>query len=403
MAHPKHPHGHPHHNVKWHLVTGVAFVLAGALSTHLLERSNLLAWPQRALLDSMPATMTSTPTDDLVIVAIDDDDYASQFNKTSPLNPARVAAIVGAIQSFSPRVIGVDLDTGDWKPGEASSVPAKPGRIVWARLFDPDPAGPLRIAKLDNVLGSGGDNLCFGLTAMQQDSDLLVRQYPGEYHQERNGETVAYPSFPIVVHHLVTDGTCPKEGDPRAEGERTASTWDEGRLLIRYRGERHEIRKITAGALLDTYDLARQAPRNPAVERLKTLLDGHVVLLGGTYRAGRDVYPTPVGMIAGVEILGQAILTAAEGPIREAGSGLIWFDLLLGLSLLLLSVNHPRVAAGVNVALLFLLIPISGWLFRSFAFFLDTIPVQIGMLLHSNFHPMLERQMEKIEEKLVKK
>ncbi len=398
MSHQQHTHSR-----KWHLITGILFVLAGTFCTEWLEGTNLLAWPQRALLDSLPSTLTSTPTDDLVIIAIDNDDYAQMFRRTSPLNPARVNQIVEAIQTFDPKVIGIDLDTEDWNPRDAAAVRSTPGRLVWARLFDADATGPLRISKLDKVLGSNGDQVCFGLTAMQADSDLRVRQYPIEYHWTHDGETSAYPSFPVVVHHLVSDGTCPKAGDPQVEEGRTEANWDENRLLIRYRGQRHEIRKISAGALMDTRVLASQAPTNPAVERMRTLLSGHTVLLGGTYSAGRDSYPTPVGMLPGVEILGQAILTATEGPIREAGSGLTWFDISLGMALLLLSLNHPKLSAGINVALLLLLIPISGWLFRSFAFFLDTIPVQIGMLLHSNFHPMLERQMEKLEARLAGK
>ncbi|MDR3698219.1 MAG: CHASE2 domain-containing protein [Candidatus Sulfopaludibacter sp.] len=397
-----HENEHGRHNLKWHLITGVLFVLAGAGATRFLESSNLLAWPQRALLDSMPSTLTSTPSRALVIVTIDDDDYAERFHRRSPLDPGQVAAIIGAIQYFAPKAIGVDLDTGDWNPHDAARVPAAPGRLVWARLFDADPSGPLRIANLDKVLGSDDSTVCFGLTAMQADSDLRVRQYPGEYHWVRGGQTVAYPSFPLVVQQVVKDGTCPRQEKPQSEDARTEANWNENRLLIRYRGEGHEIRKIPAGALMDTLEIAAHSPENPAVDRMRSLLAGNVVLLGGTYKAGRDSYPTPVGMVAGVEILGQAILTARDGPIREAGSGLIWFDICLGLALLALSLNHPRLATAVNVALLFLLVPVSGWLFRSFAFFLDTIPVQISMMVHSNFHPMLERYMEKLEERLVK-
>ena len=397
-----HQHKQGHHNLKWHIITGVLFVLAGAGATRFLESSNLLAWPQRALLDSLPGTLTSTPATGLVIVAINDDDYAERFQRRSPLDPAGVARIIGALQYFAPKTIGVDLDTSDWHPADAARVPAAPARLVWARLFDADPSGPLRIATLDKVLGSDGSTVCFGLTAMQADSDLRVRQYPSQYLSEQGGETVAYPSFPLVVQRVVKDGTCPKQEKPQAEEPRTESGWNENRLLIRYRGDGHEIRRIPAGALMDTREIAAQSPLNPAVEHMRSLLAGTIVLLGGTYKAGRDSYPTPVGMVAGVEILGQAILTAQEGPIREAGSGLIWFDIVLGLLLLLLSLHHPKLATAVNVALLFVLIPVSGWLFRSFAFFLDTIPVQISMMVHSNFHPMLERYLEKLEERLVK-
>ncbi len=309
------------HSAKWHLITGALFVLAGVGATRFLESTNLLAWPQRALLDSMPATLTSTPSHALLIVTITDDDYAERFHRRSPLDPRQVSEIIGGIQFFSPKVIGVDLDTEDWNPEDAARVSPSPGRLLWARLFTADPAGPLRIAELDKVLGSEGANVCYGLTAMQADSDLLVRQYPGEYRMARGSQTVAYPSFPIVVQHLVTDGSCPKESQPQSEGARTEANWDENRLLIRYRGAGHEIRRIPAGALMDTVQLARENLEHPAVQLMRNLIAGQIVLLGGTYRAGRDTYPTPVGMVAGVEILGQAVLTASEGPFAKRAAG----------------------------------------------------------------------------------
>jgi hypothetical protein len=391
---PKKHKRDPRH-MRREFLTGVVFVLVGLGVTLLLERAHLLAWPQRALLDAMPDTLTSTAARDVVIVTINDADYADLFHRQSPLDPKQVAAILGDIQFFSPRVIGIDLDTEDWKPADSERVPKAPGRLVWARLFTADPSAPLRIAELGKVQGSDGAGFCSGLTAMQADSDLRIRQYPAEYQQIRGGQTVVYPSFPLVVLRMDTEGSCPAGVEGSAEA-RTEGNWDENRLLIRYRGSGHDIRKIPAGAVIDTRELARQAPDNPAVQQMKTLLGGRMVLLGGTYRAGRDSYPTPVGMVSGVEILGQAILTASEGPIKEPGSGLVWFDLLLGLALVVLGLWYPRTAMALNIAFLLLLLPISGWLFRSFAFFLDAIPVQIGVLLHSTLHPVLEKHVERL-------
>jgi CHASE2 domain-containing sensor protein len=402
QRHPK-PHPAVHkHSVKWQLITGIAFVLGGLGCTAFLEHNNLLAWPQRALLDSMPATLTTSPSDKVVIVTIDDQDYDQLFGSTSPLKQETVLEVIHDLQDFHPRVIGVDLVTNRWKP---ELVKVTQDRIVWARLFTPDPSGPLRIAELDKVLGTDGSNVCYGLTAMQADSDLRVRQYPAEYRQVTGSQVVAFPSFPMVVHELMSDRGCPKEGKPQTEDARTEANWDENRLLISYRGPGHEIRKVTVGALIDTHKLKvpEPGPQPPPVIQMQNLLGNRIVLLGGTYKDGRDFYATPVGMIAGVEILGQAILTANSGAVKEAGSRLTWFDLSVGLSLVLLGLRWPKLAAGINVALLLLLIPISGLLYRSFSLFLDAIPVQIGVLLHSTMHPALEGQLERMEKRMTGK
>jgi CHASE2 domain-containing sensor protein len=380
------------HGWKRHLATGLLFVAAGLGCTRLLEYYHLLDWPSRALVDALHDTVPSTASNRVVIVAINDEDYEKPFQRRSPLAPAEVAAIIAQIRFFSPQIVGVDLDTEDWTAKDAARIKPGRGQLVWARLFTASDVGPLRIAKLSPVLGSDGGDICYGLTAMQADSDLRVRQYPGEYWMQREGKVVAYPSFPIVVQHMMTDGSCPKEGAPREE-PRTEENWNEHRLLIRYRGTGHEIRTISAGVLKETYDTAVKNFESPVVRPVATLIAGSVVLLGGTYKEGRDFYATPVGTRSGVEILAHAILTQQQGGIKEAGSNLIWYDAALGVGLVLLGLRYPRLATVINVSLLVLMIPISGWIFQGFSFFLDAVPVQIGVLLHSFLHREAEARL----------
>ena len=282
---------------------------------------------------------------------------------------------------------GVDLDTEDW-PAKAPAPAALPGRLVWARTFATDSNDPRGISGPNKVLGGEGSGVCYGLTAMQPDSDYVTREYSREF---RFGGAI-YWSFPVIIHRLQSDPNCaPAKKEPSGDGDR-----DEERLLIRYRGEGHEIDQISASAVLDRAALVESTPGPPAVERLRTILSGRTVLLGGTYSAGRDRYPTPVGMLSGVEILAHAILTAHAGAISElSGRSLIPLDLGLGIGVVMLGPFYPRTALLLNVAILVLLIPLSALLFRSFALFVDTMPVQVSVLLHHLLNPIVESKLHK--------
>jgi hypothetical protein len=156
--------------------------------------------------------------------------------------------------------------------------------------------------------------------------------------------------------------------------------------------------QISAGAVLDTSALAKDDTNNPAVDRMRKALEGRIVLLGGSWKAARDEYPTPVGPLSGVEILGHAVLTALDpkGIAEVRGSTLTWYDLALGLGMVALSLRHPRLATLSNIAIFVLLLFVSGLLFRSFQLFLNTIPVQVSVMLHNLLHPVMHPYLERL-------
>jgi hypothetical protein len=94
-------------------------------------------------------------------------------------------------------------------------------------------------------------------------------------------------------------------------------------------------------------------------------LRGRIVLVGGTYRAARDQYHTPLGMMPGLHILAQVVETELDGGGRRPAS-LVYLALLQLLLMLLAGFLYhglePGRAFAASLALLPVLAFVGSWL-----------------------------------------
>ena len=90
-----------------------------AVAVHFLDSRGYLHGPQMALgLDPMLQGRTPSTPVQVSLVKITDQDYKDYFCAQSPLDARAVLALVAAVQErLQPAVIGVDLDTSEWKKG----------------------------------------------------------------------------------------------------------------------------------------------------------------------------------------------------------------------------------------------------------------------------------------------
>ena len=63
-------------------------------------------------------------------------------------------------------------------------------------------------------------------------------------------------------------------------------------------------------------------------------LQNRVVIIGGSYRAGRDKYFTPAGYMDGVDILALTVLSLENGIRAPTAEAFLTMDILLGFVLL---------------------------------------------------------------------
>ena len=266
------------------IVVGAALFTLGLHSFGVLDR-----W-ENDNLDRLLRTKATQQSGNLVLVTIDDDDYATLFDGESPIRQDRVTELLVQISRAGPRVIGVDLDTSHWKPDEPSALDGLTVPIVWARdAWKQDSKDHIgKVRGRDTMPG-----LCTGVPAMRLDADGIVRR---TYTVWNVGDD-SLPSFPVLLAERYQGLTGCKAHVP----EDHSHTEEPINFLSRGYG----FKRFTANAVLS---LAKSATWEGDPD-----FDDRIVLLGGTYRAARDQYVTPVGLMDGVEVIAHVTQNHLSG------------------------------------------------------------------------------------------
>ena len=115
------------------------------------------------------------------------------------------------------------------------------------------------------------------------------------------------------------------------------------------------------------------------------LLDGRIVMIGGSYAASRDWYTTPLGRMPGMNVVVNAIASLEKNGQYGRSEGVLKWVVMVAL-LLITSIAyaryHPLVATLLILPLIYLLVlPISFFVFKSGAWLDFTAPV-LGVQLH---------------------
>ncbi len=287
----------------------------------------------------------------VAIVNISDEDYARLFNSRSPLDYAVLRRLVDAVARGGAKVIGVDIDTSDASFTHIMAEQRWPP-IVWARAVVIGSEG--EILELKPALG--GQPLPPGHHAappvLPEDSDNVTRRYRRVVTV--NGEDI--PTFNWSLYSLFV----PAEAAARGPLDES--------LYVRFAGDTAATHRlhIPASQLLEMSKDAGWASGD--------LVRDKIVIIGGTY-LGQDRHQTPLGLMAGVDVVASATETELMGGGFKPPSNWLKFLLTLFDGVLLVVLFHR---VGFKKAILYslLLIPalallcslvayrgLSGWLY----------------------------------------
>ena len=287
----------------WAVGLAASLVVSGASSLGYLE-----GWQARAL-DLLQRLQGRQLPHDVVIVAIDEAAFEG-LGRRQPLARDYLARVVRGVAKSGAAAIGLDiaLATPTTPDGDAALAAAIRGVADGAlsRVVVLGPlgagAGPLSEAAL-------GTSVVVASPAVPSDNDGFIRRIdpvipgPGGRPSPTLGLAVAArlagldrqgleeaiaAGRPLALPRLHSTGALAREGSPVEA--RAGSEWP-----INYVGPHGSFLTISSDIMAAVGDAEGEpAADNPLRDR--------VVLIGGTFADSRDFYPTPHGLMPGVEV-----------------------------------------------------------------------------------------------------
>lgn len=371
-----------------------------------LEYFSWLSHFENTALDSFLLAGRSRLSEDIYIVEITDDDYRNVFQSKSPLDAAEVRRILTLVARGQPRVIGVDLDTTSRDYGNETWPAA-----VWARDAVPE------CDEHADAQGIGAEPQCpdarrflrqsflcgkftetetsgqietepkSGLILFPLDPDGVVRRYRSTFFSDQSeppsldkGMVDSFPRAVLAADQIARVGTAQERHEPpkRAHSSHAGAGHGDEDLILNYSGDRYQFPRMSVQQLTQAAERPYWAANSP--------FKGRIVLLGGAYRAARDVYVTPVGPRRGVEIVAQAIESElAGGGLRPINHWIaLAIDIIAGLGLIWLNRKfHGQFVLLINALFIVVASLLGSYLsFSAFAYWFNFTAVLVSVWIH---------------------
>ena len=367
---------------RWDYVVLVVLVAVAIAA----KKSGILDPVERVILDSFVSLRAPTSAGRTVIFDIDDNSYKTDFMLTSPLKPAKIAELVLGGLNAGARAVVVDIETDEAEitrliEDRRRDSPRIP--IVWARDATICRADGTICALPVASIPAPTQDAAHGLTLVNVDDDGAVRRYSSVFRlavQQKDGCACTDDVWPSLAQAVMT---VTRAGDRGYSAEPQLLDW---------LGDRYAIPRIPATAVIEGWDETWWGHAQP--------IAGRIVLIGGTFRQGRDSHWTPAGDMAGVEIWGNVIETELSGGGLAQMSLLeaVLLDVLVGLALIWLNRRFPAgtiMSLLINAAVVLVLPFAAAFLLHRFsAYWVNLAPVLAGVWMHqwhSRAHRLLSQ------------
>jgi adenylate cyclase len=320
----------------------------------------------------------------VVIVAIDDDAFES-LGRRQPLPRSYLASLVRGLQRSGAAVVGLDVQL-------TSPTTAPEDAALAQGIQDFADSGLSRVVLVDALMSGPGplaepalaSRVLRGSSLVPRDRDGVIRSAAFCITRDKHPPE---PAFSLaVLARLGGTGpdalarACRRPTEPlalsvwRAEGDWEAAPQAP---LAPGAGLLWRINVVGPSGSFLTIPASAVAPLGePGAEvAADNPLRGRIVLVGGTFRESRDVYPTPRGQLSGVELHANLVhMLATRSFVRPSGWAVslavqLFVVLLTGV---VLSLVRPLVGTLACVAIALVVgIPGSYLAFRQGGYWVD--------------------------------
>ena len=350
---------------------------------------------------------------EIVLVAIDDAAF-QRLNEVQPLSRRYLAGVVRGLRKSGARLIVLDIDL------RRPTVPADDRALAAViRSLPADPAGPVVVARtLSAKRSEGGDTryrlvplydatleAASGFAEVPQDDDGFLRRIPLVVTLE-DGRVAGSLALVALARlgGLDRDTLAQRLSGPEPF-ELFLPLWDETRAEMRgaspLRFSRDDDWKINfvgpAGSFLTVGSDAVHAlgvSRQPAAQ--DNPFRDRIAIVGASFAESRDAFPTPRGLMHGMEIHANILHTllsrAQIRPFAWGPSLLLQFFLCLVISGLFAAMGANR-ALGLSLGVAILvLIGANVWGAGRGAYWYDFLTPILAIRLSSKLHDAMERR-----------
>ncbi len=269
----------------------IRFALVSVVTSLMVTASSYMGYfepVQRKALDLMVWWKEKDRPSHIVIVAIDDEAF-QYLGDRQPLPRKQLADLIDLLKKCGATVIGLDVELKARTDRISDALIEKAVQDRTVITYDLSPTESEGQFTPQSLFVSGyGIRKGFANTYI--DSDGLIRNAPLSMKDEK-GE--AMPSFALVVAGLFQEKLS-RRTTPGVEP-----------IRINYAGAAGTFPFYSAKPLFQMAEKKIVPPSdNP--------FNAKIVLIGATFRAGRDIHHTPNGLMSGVEVQANIIHTLLE-------------------------------------------------------------------------------------------
>jgi adenylate cyclase len=394
----------------------VAFALllgvAASVAVTVLSRIGALSgWETRAV-DAFLFFRNRVPAPEIVLVVIDEEAFR-ELGERQPVSRRYLAELGEFLLQSGARVVAFDVLL------KSRSVPEEDAALVtMARRWEGKGAGRLVFATLAvDRKGEGWARYeltppfspelygLLGFTNAPVGPDGLIRHMVVLLPA---GDGGFLPSFPLAVlaayggqtaeqltHVLKDQRSSPihlparnsTQGSTLAESI-SLSTLSENRWRIDFTGPQGSFISFASAPLARLARTGQKPnPENP--------FKGKIVLVGGTFRESRDFYPTPTGLMSGIEIQANMVHTLLSRRALLPPHWLLNLAVLIGACLwvsLLSLWFRPLWVAALSVPLIAAFITVSYEAYIHGGYWLDFVAPLVGMLAYLHASRVVTRR-----------
>ncbi|MEW6410225.1 MAG: CHASE2 domain-containing protein, partial [Nitrospirota bacterium] len=331
---------------------------------------------QRRALDLMVWWKEEEKPSQMVIVTIDEEAF-QYLGERQPLPRKYLASLINLINKCGARVIGLDVElkVRTDKDADTSITEAITDRTVLTYAVIPSSTEGLYIP---TPLFIKDPNIIKGFANTYIDSDGLIRRTPLVLKDE--GGNIMH-SFALAIFKRFTQNNANKRVSIDMHPEKA--------LRINYAGHSGSFPIYPSLPLFQMEERNIKPPSdNPFKDK--------IVLIGATFKASRDFFLTPKGLMSGVEVQANIVHTLlTKGEVR-AVSWIIGLLIQVSLSMIvgiLFITFRPLKAVIISLSGIFLFfVPLSYLAYSKGNYWVDFVLPVVAVAITSIAYDYLERK-----------